>query len=91
MDGPWLAPSTASISASESPALGPEPSSLPDRDGDDAGELAPEEALADAALGWTSVHVFHVEQAWTLAAIFGKLFWPLAWLISKTKMLNRMQ
>ncbi|MBI4581386.1 MAG: NupC/NupG family nucleoside CNT transporter [Planctomycetes bacterium] len=38
-------------------------------------------ALADLGLAWTSQHVFGAEQPWTLATIFGKLFWPLAWLM----------
>ena len=38
-------------------------------------------ALADAALGWTSLHVFRVDQPWTLAGLFGRLFWPMAWLM----------
>jgi CNT family concentrative nucleoside transporter len=38
-------------------------------------------ALFDLGLGWVSVSVLGAEQPWTLALIFGKLFWPVAWLI----------
>lgn len=38
-------------------------------------------ALADAALGWVSLHLFRADEPWTLATVFGKLFWPFAWLM----------
>lgn len=38
-------------------------------------------AMVDAGLAWVGVHVFHAEQTWSLATLFGKLFWPLAWLM----------
>jgi concentrative nucleoside transporter, CNT family len=38
-------------------------------------------SLVDLGLAWVSVHVFAAQQAWTLAAIFGRLFWPMAWLL----------
>lgn len=38
-------------------------------------------ALADSGLGWVGTHVFGAQQPWSLATLFGKLFWPLAWLM----------
>ncbi len=38
-------------------------------------------ALFDAVLGAVSVHLFRVTTPWSLALLFGKLFWPVAWLL----------
>ncbi len=38
-------------------------------------------ALADSALAWGSTALLHRPEPWSLAMIFGKLFWPMAWLL----------
>lgn len=38
-------------------------------------------ALVDAGLGMLSRHVFHTQTPWSLALLFGRLFWPVAWLL----------
>ncbi len=38
-------------------------------------------ALVDAGLAWISTGLLHRPEPWSLAAIFGKLFWPMAWLL----------
>jgi concentrative nucleoside transporter, CNT family len=38
-------------------------------------------ALVDYSLVAVSTHVFHTETPWSLAMIFGKVLWPVAWLL----------
>jgi len=38
-------------------------------------------SLTDAALAGVSTHLFRTQTPWSLSLIFGKVFWPLAWLM----------
>jgi concentrative nucleoside transporter, CNT family len=42
-------------------------------------------ALADSGLAWVSTSLFHTASPWSLSLIFGKLFWPMAWLLGVPK------
>ncbi len=38
-------------------------------------------ALVDSGLAGISHYVFHTQTPWSLSLLFGKLFWPMAWLL----------